>query len=64
MISFLSNVRAWIAIGLTDMRRGMLGLALMMQEGFKCYHHAVDLFVFRGRRGVLLKIIWHDGLGL
>jgi hypothetical protein len=26
--------------------------------------HAGDLFVFRGRRGDLIKILWHDGLGM
>src|SRR5205809_2839913 len=26
--------------------------------------HAGDLFVFRGARGDLIKIIWHDGLGM
>jgi len=26
--------------------------------------HAGDLYVFRGRRGDLIKIIWHDGLGM
>ena len=26
--------------------------------------HGGDLFVFRGRAGSLLKIIWHDGLGM
>jgi transposase len=25
--------------------------------------HAGDLYVFRGRRGDLIKIIWHDGQG-
>jgi hypothetical protein len=25
---------------------------------------AGDLYVFRGKRGGLLKILWHDGLGM
>ena len=64
MIPFPSTVRVWIATGLTDMRRGMPGLALLVQEGFKRDPHAGDVFVFRGRRGDLVKIIWHDGFGL
>ena len=48
----------------TDMRRGMNGLALQVQEGLGRDPHAGDLFVFRGRRGDLIKIIWHDGLGM
>ena len=54
----------WIATGHTDMRRGMNGLALQVQQGLKRDPHAGDLFVFRGRRGDLLKILWHDGLGM
>jgi transposase len=38
-------------------------LALMVQEGFKRDPHAGDLWVFRGRRGDLIKLIWHDGDG-
>jgi transposase len=25
--------------------------------------HGGDLYVFRGRRGDLIKVLWHDGLG-
>ena len=64
MISIRSDVRVWIATGHTDMRRGMNGLALQVQEGLKRDPHAGDLFVFRGRRGDLIKILWHDGLGM
>jgi transposase len=39
-------------------------LALQVQEGLKRDPHAGDLYVFRGRRGDLIKIIWHDGLGM
>ncbi len=42
----------------------MNGLALQVQEGLKRDPHAGDLFVFRGRRGDLIKILWHDGLGM
>ena len=38
-------------------------LALLVQESLKRDPHAGDLYVFRGRRGDLLKIIWHDGQG-
>ena len=54
-------VRVWLATGHTDMRRGFPGLALLVQETVKANPFAGHLFVFRGRRGVLLKIIWHDG---
>jgi len=64
MIPVPSNVRVWLAVGRTDMRRGMHGLALQVQESLKRDPHAGDLFVFRGARGDLAKIIWHDGVGM
>ena len=63
MIPVPSGVRVWLATGVTDMRRGMNSLALQVQEGLGRDPHAGDLFVFRGRKGHLLKILWHDGLG-
>ena len=59
-----SGVRVWLANGHTDMRRGMNGLALQVQEALQRDAHAGDLYVFRGRRGDLVKILWHDGLGM
>lgn len=54
-----SGARVWIAMGHTDMRKGMQGLALQVQQGLKRDPHGGDLFVFRGRTGSLVKIIWH-----
>lgn len=53
----------WLATGHTDMRRGFPGLALLVQATMKSGPHSGDLFVFRGSRGNLLKIIWHDRQG-
>jgi transposase len=53
-----------LAVGVTDMRRGMNGLSLQVQQGLRRDPHAGDLYVFRGKRGDLLKILWHDGLGM
>src|SRR6266446_1639693 len=64
MIPVPSGVRVWLAVGRTDMRRGMNGLALQVQEALRRDPHAGDLFVFRGARGNLIKILWHDGLGM
>jgi transposase len=58
------GVRIWVATGHTDMRRGMRGLALQVQEGLGRDPFAGDVFVFRGKSGSLIKAIWHDGLGL
>jgi transposase len=54
----------WIAMGHTDMRRGMQGLALMVQQHLGRDPFAGDLWVFRGRTGSLIKIVWHDGIGM
>ena len=56
--------RLRLAAGVTDMRRGMNGLALQVQQGLRRDPHAGDVYVFRGKRGDLLKILWHDGLGM
>lgn len=46
------------------MRRGMNTLALQVQEGLGRDPCAGELFWFRGRRGDLVKILWHDGVGM
>ena len=63
MIGLPADTRVWLASGATDMRRGF-GLALLVQETLKLDPHCGHLFVFRGKRGGLIKILWHDGQGL
>ena len=58
MIPIASGVRVWIATGHTDMRRGMNSLALLVQEAFRRDPHGGD------KSGKLIKILWHDGLGM
>ena len=64
MIPAPSGARVWLAAGHTDMRKGFDGLALLVQETLKRDPHGGHLFVFRGRRGGLIKVLWHDGLGM
>ena len=42
----------------------MRGLALQVQQSLKRDPYAGDLWVFRGRKGDLVKILWHDGIGM
>ena len=63
MIPLPSGVRVWLASGHTDMRKGYQSLALLVQERLKSDPHGGQVFVFRGRGGDLIKIIWHDGQG-
>lgn len=64
MIPVPQGVRVFIATGHTDMRKGFDGLALVVQQGLQLDPHAGQVFVFRGRRGDLVKVLWHDGQGL
>ena len=63
MIPVPGGVRVWLATGATDMRRGMNTLALQVQEDLGRDPHAGDLYIFRGRKGDLVKILWSDGVG-
>ena len=63
MIPVPSGARVWLAAGHTDMRKGFDGLALLVQETLKRDPNGGHLFVFRGRRGDLIKCLWHDDQG-
>lgn len=63
MIPVPAGVMVWLAAGQTDMRKGFGGLALLVQEVLKHDPHGGHVFVFRGKRGDLIKLIWHDGHG-
>src|SRR5215203_4192254 len=64
MIPVPSGTQVWLVTGHTDMRKGFDGLAVRIQETLKRDPHNGHLFVFRGKRGDLVKILWHDGQGL
>lgn len=64
MIAFSADVKVWIAGGVTDMRRAMNTLALQVQQGIGRDPYAGEIFCFRGRKGDLVKILWHDGVGM
>jgi transposase len=64
MIPVPAGARVWLATGHTDMRKGFDGLAMLVQEVLGRDPHAGHLFVFRGKRGDLVKLLWHDGQGM
>jgi transposase len=64
MITPPSGVRVWLAAGVTDMRKGFDGLAMLVQERLRQDPFGGQVFVFRGRRGDRLKVLWWDGQGL
>ena len=63
MIPVPSNTRVWLAAGVTDMRRGFATLAAQAKQTLEQDPFTGQMFVFRGRRGDLIKVIWWDGQG-
>jgi transposase len=64
MIALPAGTRIWIVAGVTDLRRGFIGLAAMVQTALEENPFSGHVFVFRGRRGDLIKVLWWDGDGL
>jgi transposase len=64
MITLPPGVRVYLACGITDMRKGMVGLAMLVQQGLSEDPFSGALYAFRGRRAGLIKLLWHDGVGL
>ena len=64
MIALPAGVKVWLAAGATDMRKGFDGLAALVQTQLTEDPFSGQLFVFRGRRGDRVKILWWDGDGL
>lgn len=64
MIALPSDTKVWLAAGVTDLRRGMDGLAALVQLQLNAQPYSGHVFVFRGRRGDLLKVLWADRDGL
>ena len=64
MITLASGLRVYLACGVTDMRKGMVGLAMLVQQTLGADPFDGAVFAFRGRRAGLIKLIWHDGVGL
>lgn len=64
MISPPTGTRVWLAAGVTDMRKGMDGLAALVQTALSENPFCGHIFVFRGRRGDLVKLLWFDGDGV
>jgi transposase len=64
MIGLPAGTSIWIAAGFTDLRRGFTGLSGMVQTTLQQSPFSGHVFVFRGRRGDLIKMLWWDGDGL
>lgn len=64
MIGLPVGTRVWLAAGATDMRRGFDGLAATVQATLHEDPFSGHVFVFRGRKGDRLKVLWWSGDGM
>lgn len=64
MMLMPAGVKVHMALGVTDMRKGMDGLATLVQETLKKDPFSGHLFAFRGRKANMIKILFWDGTGL
>lgn len=64
MIQLPTATKIWIVAGVTDMRRGFDGLSGQVQTVLQQQPFSGDVFVFRGRRGAIVKLLSWDGDGL
>ena len=64
VIHLPAGTRIWLAAGVTDMRRGFDGLSAQVQTVLQQQPFSGHVFVFRGRRGDIVKCLWFDGDGL
>ena len=64
MIPLQAECRIFLAAGVTDLRKGFDGLCGLVQNALRENPYGGALFVFRGRRGDKVKMIWFDGQGL
>jgi transposase len=64
MIGIPGGTQIWIVAGVTDMRRGFVGLSGLVQTALEQSPFSGIAFVFRGGRGDLIKVLWWNGDGL
>jgi transposase len=64
MIAPPSGTLVWLAAGVSEMRKGMTGLVLQIKHALQRDPRAGDIYVFRKGRGDLVRILWHDGVGM
>ena len=63
MIAPGTGVRVYLSCGVTDMRKGIAGLAALAQDVLRQKPSSEAVFAFRGRRGDRIKLLFWDGQG-
>ncbi len=63
MIGPSGNVRVYLACGVTDMRKGIDGLATLAETVIQQDPGSGAIFGFRGKRADRIKLLWWDSQG-
>lgn len=64
MIGPAPGTCVWLVAGITDMRNGFDGLSAQVHHRIQADPFSGHLFIFRGRKGDRIKVLWWDGDGL
>jgi transposase len=64
MIGLPSGAKIWLVAGITDMRNGFNGLGTEVQTALKDAPMSGHVFIFHGRSGCQIKLLWSTGDGL
>jgi transposase len=63
MISFAQGTKVYLACQPVDMRKGFNGLAALVSTTIRMDPYCGHVFVFRGKRGDYVKLVYWDGTG-
>ncbi len=58
MLRVKQDIRVYIAVGITDMRKSINGLSLLVQEEFELNLFSGSLFAFCNRKQDIVKILY------
>jgi transposase len=64
MMLIPAGVKVHLALGYTDLRKGIDGLGVLVEQVLEQDPFSGHLFVFRGKRADLIKVLFWDGTGL
>lgn len=64
MIGPANGARIWLVAGFTDLRRGFDGLSALVQTRLNANPFSGELYIFRGKRGDRIKVLWYSQDGL
>lgn len=64
VISLPAGSRIWLVAGVTDMRNGFNGRPSKVPNTVRDDPFSRHLFIFRGLRGDMIKVLWADRDGL